>query len=467
MGMRRNDRFGFAFQFTVVVLVTFGCRKSSYDLELPDSVESSQLQMALAAESLPLDSTHTDVLLAAVCTLRRDRLEPYGHGMPTSPFLDLMADAGSTMTQNFTQAPWTRPSMASLFTGVWPRALKVDDPTNGVTDGGTGGLRLVLGSEHRLLAEALAEEGYHGFGAVANPNLMAQFGFAQGFESYSEPTDTWTNGGRIPPGDELVDWVIDQVSKVPSDQRIYVRLVLTDSHTPRRYPERYLDLFSNGAAHLDDYDASVRQVDALLARVFVAIKNLRPNLLFVMVADHGEGLSLPDHHGPGHGNYLYRSTTQTPMIWHHPALPFNQRVDALTMNLDVHPTILELLGVAPSDNVNGKDLSALLRSQTDRGPHNHVFMETFFKRSSKSAVFDGEHHLIRDRISGAQQMFSREDVGAHQDVLPALTTNGIDLSTALNMWETNMTELADGVPEETHGDMGETLQMLKIMGYVE
>ena len=438
--------------------------------DLPDTVELDALRAALAPDpAMPLDAAHTDVVLVAACTLRRDRLEPYGHPGPTSPFLRLLADQGVVFEHNFSQAPWTRPAMGAIMTGRWPRALRLDNPGRSST------FEMVVGDEHTLLAEVLAGAGYRAVGSVANPNLKAMFGFAQGFDEYREPEGTYRENPYIPRSMDVVDDVLEMAAATPADQRLYARLVVLDGHKRRKYLPRYRKLFHSGMDDVDDYDAALRTIDGQLARLYVGLKALRPNLLFVLAADHGEGLDLPEHHGPEHGNHVYRSTVETPLLYQHPALPRpGRRVGGLGMNVDIHPTVLDLLGIPLDHPVDGRSQAAAVRGEVDEASHEVVFAETFFRQVHRSTAFDGEHQLVRDYAKGrldgrrTDRLYAASDPGATVDVKadhPEATTA---LAMALDAWELHVKALSeaavDAAPREV--DAG-TRKMLEELGYVE
>jgi hypothetical protein len=61
-----------------------------------------------------------NVLFVLIDTLRADRLHSYGYARPTSPFLDLLAAEGVRFADNMSQSSWTKCSMASLWTGLYP-----------------------------------------------------------------------------------------------------------------------------------------------------------------------------------------------------------------------------------------------------------------------------------------------------------------------------------------------------------
>ena len=71
--------------------------------------------LACGAEPAP-----RHVILISLDTLRADRLGTYGHGLPTSPALDSLAQAGVVFEDASSTAPWTLPAHATLFTGLYP-----------------------------------------------------------------------------------------------------------------------------------------------------------------------------------------------------------------------------------------------------------------------------------------------------------------------------------------------------------
>ena len=189
--------------------------------EEADTVDWDRFQAQLESSAIPM-TDKTNVILAVVCTLRKDRLEPYGFTKPTTPFLDALAKDGVIFDRHYTQAPWTRPSMGSLLTGLWPRALQLDNP------GKRSSLSLVLGEQHTTLAERFAAAGYATVGSTGNPNLKAQFGLAQGLQRFWEPPKTYKEGRVEVAGHEQVDFLIDALEATPTDQPLYMQVVLTD-----------------------------------------------------------------------------------------------------------------------------------------------------------------------------------------------------------------------------------------------
>src|SRR4029434_7918619 len=80
-------------------------------------------------------------------------------------------------------------------------------------------------------------------------------------------------------------------------------------------------------------------------------------LLTVFAGDHGESLG---EHGEGtHGFFIYDSTVLVPLVFHLPGrVPVGSRASGARL-IDVAPTVLELLGVAPDGTLDGRSIAPL------------------------------------------------------------------------------------------------------------
>jgi arylsulfatase A-like enzyme len=115
----------------------------------------------------------TDVLLVVLDTLRRDRVGVYGDSRLT-PKLDALATESIVYTNAFSTAPWTLPTHASLFTGLYPSQ-------HGVSWG-----RFGLSERPATIAEMLKRRGYSTHAISNNCLLTAENGYDRGFDSFIE-----------------------------------------------------------------------------------------------------------------------------------------------------------------------------------------------------------------------------------------------------------------------------------------
>ncbi len=105
--------------------------------------------------------------------------------------------------------------------------------------------------------------------------------------------------------------------------------------------------------------------------------NLPPDkTLIVLLADHGE--SLGDHGEYNHGIFLYDSTVRIPWIMVGPGIPAGVRVQQQAREIDVLPTILDLLGSRPSSAVQGTSMVPAFSGKPV--PTTYSYEETLFPK---------------------------------------------------------------------------------------
>jgi len=113
-----------------------------------------------------------DVFIVVVDALRGDRL---GRGL--TPFLDEVATGGLRFANAYATSAWTRPSVASLFTGQLPSRH------------GIASFTAVIPESQTTWAELLAAAGYRTAGFSANPLVDSRNGSAQGFTHFESVGD--------------------------------------------------------------------------------------------------------------------------------------------------------------------------------------------------------------------------------------------------------------------------------------
>ena len=447
---------------------------------IPDGTSLASLETSLELDpDQPLSAAHTDVAVMILCTLRRDRLQAYDSPRPTSPFLLRLARQGVLFEHTIVQAPWTRPSVGSLITGIWPSVLQLQDPEP------KSDSDRALADPFTTLAERMRAAGYTTIGVSGNPNVSSVFGFDQGFDVHHEPESFIREATDPPvPGEELAQTLLDELDKA-GQGRVYLQALFVDTHYPRSPSEAALQVMRADLTPLpkynhkmlNTYDAALRTLDGTLARLFIQLRKRRPNLLFVVIGDHGEGLRYPHHHGSAHGNYLYTSATDVPFIVFHPSLTTpGRRIQGLATGLDLVPTVLDLLGLPPADDADGISQRPAIMGQQDSSPHDWAFTATRFRQSYRTAVFSTEdgYHLILNHQPLPRDQRGPEELYRHDDALEEVDLAGARpqivsrLSKRLLAWEEEMDLRASsvGAPLEVHVPDA-TRRMLQVLGYVD
>ncbi len=82
------------------------------------SQDSSQTPEEPSASAPDPHAPRPNILLYVVDTLRADHLGTYGNETIRTPNIDRFAGSGLVFTNAYANSTWTRPSMASLLTGL-------------------------------------------------------------------------------------------------------------------------------------------------------------------------------------------------------------------------------------------------------------------------------------------------------------------------------------------------------------
>lgn len=279
-----------------------------------------------------------DVILITLDTTRFDHLGCYGYERPTSPTIDRYAREGVRFDRAYAVAPITLPTHASILTGLAP-------PLHGARNNGT----YKLGESATTLAEVLRGEGYRTGAFVSAFVLAEQFGLAQGFDEYDAVSALGSRDTAfsIPErrGTETVARALSWLDAQTDDHPVFLWVHLFDPHAPYDPPPEWGRQF--GASARDRYDAEIRAMDAAIARLRSGLDQRGRDAITVIVADHGEGFG--DHGEDAHGIFLYDETTRVPFILHAPGLLAPRVSDTVARQIDVMPTVLELLGHSTGD----------------------------------------------------------------------------------------------------------------------
>ena len=318
-----------------------------------------------------------NVLLITLDTTRADHLGCYGYDRKTSPHLDRLAAEGTRFTDAMTQAAVTPVSHASILTGQNPY---------------THGLRVMHGaSQNRLpdanitLAEALRDAGYQTAAFVSAFPVTRRFGLDQGFETFDQdfivdaPEAIVSDTGVVNTNrnQRRADRTSDRAIRWLGHARapFFLWLHYFDPHDVKLLPPRaFVRAHARGGdtpeAQLRDlYDVEILYMDTQIGRVLDTLRQTGrlDDTLVIVTSDHGEGLG--DHNWWTHG-ILYQEQIHAPLILRGPRVPAGRVVRSLVRSIDIMPTVLDLVGIAPARRpaMDGTSLVTTWRSQADEPP---------------------------------------------------------------------------------------------------
>jgi arylsulfatase A-like enzyme len=133
----------------------------------------TQLPCVVSAEpEQPAEPGQRSYLLFVVDTVRADAVSSWGEVAGTTPTIDRLAAEGLRFSRTYSNAPWTLPSHASLFTGL-------DSRLHGVNWNATRARDALV-----TVAERFRDAGFETVGLAENPWLAQGFNVSQGFEHF-------------------------------------------------------------------------------------------------------------------------------------------------------------------------------------------------------------------------------------------------------------------------------------------
>jgi arylsulfatase A-like enzyme/Tfp pilus assembly protein PilF len=375
---------------------------------------------------VPEDRRPLNIVLVTADTLRADRLPIYGYSKVETPNLDRLAKSAVVFDQATTVVPLTLPAHSSMFTGTFPMH-------HGVRDNGG----YYLGADQVTLAETLKENGYKTGGFVAAFVLDSRWGLNQGFDRYYDDFDLnkFENVGLDTVqrrGDEVLSEAVKWMDEVKND-RFFAWLHFYDVHTPYDPPEPFLSRYKGYP--WSRYDGEIAYLDSLMGELLEWLEksDLEEDTLVIFIGDHGE--SLGQHHETTHGFFIYDATMRVPFLLRAPYRQIRpERISAQVRNVDLMPTILDLVAIQSPDTVQGTSLAPLLEGKSeDLGLL--AYSESYYPRhhygwAELKSVRNGTFHFID---APRPELFDvREDPQQAKNLAPQRAATVKELKTALD-----------------------------------
>jgi arylsulfatase A-like enzyme len=328
-----------------------------------------------------------NILLIVVDCLRAKDLGCYGGRNDISPGIDQLAHRGVIFRNAFSTAPWTKPSIASLFTSLYPNVHNVIN------------IKDALSSSLLTLPERLRNEGYATyFFNGGNYFIDTGFNFNQGFNVYRFSK-------KIGDASVLAESFLSYVSGLKK-KKFFAYLHYMDSHIPYRTNDKdtvkhkkedsfhsfnYNDLntpYEIGAFCKyirglsaenklipDDkyyikaqYENAIRYIDKSIERIVTELRenDLLQNTVILLTADHGE--EFWEHGSYEHGHTLYNELLQVPLIITGGGVDPGE-VESNVRLIDISPSILEMVQAdVTSCTMQGLSLLQIINGRCDELP---------------------------------------------------------------------------------------------------
>ena len=384
-----------------------------------------------------------------------------GHPQVKTPSLDRLAARGTTFVNAHVQSPLCNPSRTSLLLGLRPTTTGIYGlaPWFRSLDAWKG--RTTLPQHFKAHGYRTFTAGKIFHGGVGGPEQQAAefdvWGPPGGIGARPEqkligPTpmgnNPWMDWGVFPHRDEdkqdykVASWAVEQLRAMPKDQPFFLAAGFFLPHVPCYATDPWFDLYPDDDSllpvvpeddradtppfswylhwHLPEprlgwlrghrqwrnlvrsYLACISFTDAQVGRVLSALDEagLADRPVVVLWSDHGWHLGEKGITGK---NTLWERSTRVPLIFAGPGVAQGARCPRPAELLDLYPTLVELCGLAPRDDLEGLSLVPQLRDA--RAPRTRPAIPSHNQGSH--AVRSGRWRYIQ-YADGAEELYDHE-----------------------------------------------------------
>ncbi|GAA1077630.1 sulfatase [Pseudonocardia alni] len=419
------------------------------------------------------------VIYVDVDTLRADHTTPYGYRRPTTPNLQRLADRGVTFDRYYCSDSPCLPSRTALTSGQF-------GITNGVIGHFGEAARFRLDPGHNahptrpLLGQQLGAHGHY----TAAVSMFAERHRAYHFLGNFRESVRATNEINDEDGREVNRVGLDWIRRHAHEDDWYLHLTYWEPHTPYLAdpgwteraaasgpppawpdqaaidahaevygPRTALDLHYSGVPQdspdprttpdairtradfeqlVDGFDGTIMYWDSLFGELLATLTELgiAGDTAIVVSADHGE--SFGEHGSYGEHGHATEPVHRVPLVVYWPGvtddLPDEARhCDNLLYNIDLAPTLCELLGVPVPAGWQGTSFADAVHGEP--GPSREYLVLGHGAHTYQRSVRTRDHLYIRTYHPGCnrtewEQLF---DVTAD----PHLTTDLLDAEPGL------------------------------------
>lgn len=403
-----------------------------------------------------LFARHPNVIFIVFDAARADHFSCYGYPKQTTPNIDAIAKQSVVFENNFSQATWTAPSLASIFssryktplifeTDAWVWGIKQEDPAFITHD---------FDAQEAFLPKVLSDNGYetvlfyqHGWFKeetfftqlfqehfyLKRPNkeissIKDSQDYQRVIKQQADPLISWIRKHRIKP--YFLYWHImfphESYFSTLKQRQFFDQA--EDNETIERF---LLKIQEGGEFPIENehekrllqgfYDSQLYFADNLVKALYQGLEKQGAlgNTLLIISADHGQNIG--DHNLCSHRGLPWDSVIHIPLIMSYPGkLPQGKRISGLTESVDIMPTILDYckIPVPPGKFLDGVSLRAVITGSS-KGK-DAVFAEwngsigmrtkTYKYLAEKGQLFDlrsdpaEENNIAQSQIGVAEEM---------------------------------------------------------------
>jgi arylsulfatase A-like enzyme len=348
-----------------------------------------------------------NIIIIVLDAGRFDYLSCYGFPQEITPHIDRLAQEGVLFENATTVAPWTVPSHASMFTGLYPNQHQANWNTLKIKEGIPTIFDIVRQKNYKVGAFVANDTLIYPceifgkdadvYGLKRHGRSKNDSGFVDGFkqeESNCEKITSyfveWLSKGAIQPCMLYFNYY-DLHSKYEAIEPFRSKYVSPEDEVVLaeigdRFSLHFKEMNREAVVTKEQiramrnlYKAKMAAIDQNVGRVISLLQEnkMLDNTVLFITADHGD--TLGDHTYPSfhHQFSIYNALTRIPLIVYSPLIKSRAKRVAVPFiqNIDIFPTVLDLCGVDTSAHLNGSaavSLSEYLFTDSTKKPRDYA-----------------------------------------------------------------------------------------------
>lgn len=378
-----------------VFLLAFGCKKPTPSEKDEGKVHSlargeTTEQKALPAEPTPAEPAlpqapirkKWNVILLTIDALRSDM--PWaGYEKPIAPHLTELAKESIVYENHRSVSSYTAQTVATLMSGRYASTLYR-----------TGTFFTNYSLSNEWISEAMQAGGARTMAVHAHLYFDRAPGLKQGFDIWKMiPGLTWNaqtdESVTTPRSMEAITELLSDPKNTSGQFFLWSHLM--DPHDQYVKHEESPDF---GKDNRGRYDSEVWYVDSFLGK-FLEFGRKQPfweSTALIISADHGEAFG--EHGMYKHAFELWDVLARVPLLVRLPGVPAKRIAQGRT-HIDIAPTILDLMGIAPISGFQGKSMAPELYGEEPES-REPLFLELAedTNNAARRAVISGAYKLI-------------------------------------------------------------------------
>ena len=355
----------------------------------------------------------------------------YGQKLIKTPNIDQMANEGIRFTQCYSGSSVCAPARSVLMTGQHTGHTRVrgNFGLGGVVGLGGGKGRVPLKTEDVTVAQLLKKAGYTtgmvGKWGLGEPNTTGEPN-SKGFDEFygflnqrrAHPDYIWKNKEKVKLNnvnnkgtdythDLFADYTVDFITR-NKDKPFFLYLPFCIPHDAYELPDNGDYENKPWDTEAKAYAAMISRMDKNVGRIIQTLKDMDidDNTYVFFTSDNGATQSsvdwgLFDSNAPLRGikRDPYEGGIRVPMIVRHPKrIKTGTTSDLPWYFADVLPTLAEIAGLTPPENIDGTSVLATMHAQPQDLSKRYMYWE-FYEKMGWRAIRFGDWKAIQNNMN--------------------------------------------------------------------